>query len=79
MVIGIPTYGNVQHIQIFIPLTSGSGWTLRNPQNQTGVGAPATGASSATEYVQSAGTGAYFEVRNWENEKILVSLSSVKC
>ena len=41
---------------------SGTGWTLSSPNNN-GVGAPASGPSSATQFLQSQGTGAYFDVR----------------
>ncbi|KAI1725553.1 glycosyl hydrolases family 18 domain-containing protein [Ditylenchus destructor] len=46
IVVGIPTYGR--------------GWTLSNPST-TGIGAPASGPSKATEYVKLAGIGAYYE------------------
>jgi chitinase len=63
IVIGIPTYGEKKHnLALKINIYEGHGWTLSSPGNQTGVGAPASGASLPTKFVQAAGTGAYFEV-----------------
>lgn len=47
ILIGLPTYGR--------------GWTISKSQYM-GPGAPAEGASKATEFVQEPGVSAYYEV-----------------